>query len=384
MADLANQVAQMNTHSPSAVGDVVNTAVRLLALFIANRDDDYKKAAKDIGRLNLSAPQGNQFSVVSDKLKLGQLTRASFALSNAGIDFKTVGDKFIAVQESELAAARDALERTGIKLPKLAEPAREAVERAKREIASVLAEQGREAEPAASASSARAAAAVGGHMNPSDPDFGRVDAREHQTQKDQGGKEEKSQSEPERERAEEQREAPAQEPVGVPDGVDENSIPSIRGLVTAVMGGRYGNGDERREKLGQLYDPVQHEVNMQILGRDPVERSYTIADIEGASRGASHEAPSEQTHEGVSLGGAETRAASAEQPRVWEPGADFDPSELMAGDSCPDGGPQMDVTCAKWVPVPLQIARAHEAGEAIRALGRNEQTVDRDIPAREA
>ncbi|OCA93596.1 hypothetical protein ACU21_09280 [Actinobaculum suis] len=42
------------------------------------------------------------------------------------------------------------------------------------------------------------------------------------------------------------------------------SSPNLDALANAVLRGEYGNGDERRRRLGHLYQPVQDLVNRKL------------------------------------------------------------------------------------------------------------------------
>ena len=47
-------------------------------------------------------------------------------------------------------------------------------------------------------------------------------------------------------------------------GAGSSSGPNIDALADAVIRGDYGNGDERRRRLGGLYDAVQARVNQKL------------------------------------------------------------------------------------------------------------------------
>nr|DAM70826.1 MAG TPA: peptidoglycan hydrolase [Caudoviricetes sp.] len=59
----------------------------------------------------------------------------------------------------------------------------------------------------------------------------------------------------------------------------ENSVDnskSIEELAKEVIAGRYGNGEERKEKLGSLYNEVQKKVNEILKGNIPREKIYIV------------------------------------------------------------------------------------------------------------
>ncbi|MDO5722416.1 MAG: N-acetylmuramoyl-L-alanine amidase [Actinomycetaceae bacterium] len=59
--------------------------------------------------------------------------------------------------------------------------------------------------------------------------------------------------------------APAPKPTPAP-------TPNIDALADAVIRGEYGNGDERRRRLGNLYDQVQRRVNEKLAGKKPAPK----------------------------------------------------------------------------------------------------------------
>ena len=59
----------------------------------------------------------------------------------------------------------------------------------------------------------------------------------------------------------------------------ENSVDnskSIEELAKEVIAGRYGNGEERKQKLGYLYNEVQKKVNEVLNGNITSEKIYTV------------------------------------------------------------------------------------------------------------
>lgn len=59
----------------------------------------------------------------------------------------------------------------------------------------------------------------------------------------------------------------------------ENSVDnskSIEELAKEVIAGKYGNGEERKQKLGYLYDEVQKKVNEILKGNIPMEKIYIV------------------------------------------------------------------------------------------------------------
>lgn len=59
----------------------------------------------------------------------------------------------------------------------------------------------------------------------------------------------------------------------------ENSVDnskSIEELAKDVIAGRYGNGEERKQKLGSLYNEVQKKVNEILKGNIPREKIYIV------------------------------------------------------------------------------------------------------------
>ena len=59
----------------------------------------------------------------------------------------------------------------------------------------------------------------------------------------------------------------------------ENSVDnskSIEELAKEVIAGRYGNGEERKQKLGSLYNEVQKKVNEILKGNIKREKIYIV------------------------------------------------------------------------------------------------------------
>ena len=54
------------------------------------------------------------------------------------------------------------------------------------------------------------------------------------------------------------------------------AAPNIDALADAVIRGDYGNGDERRRKLGNLYNQVQARVNAKLAGNAPAKPTVNI------------------------------------------------------------------------------------------------------------
>lgn len=55
-----------------------------------------------------------------------------------------------------------------------------------------------------------------------------------------------------------------------------NNSQSIEELANEVIGGRYGNGEERKQKLGSLYNEVQKKVNEILKGNITSEKIYIV------------------------------------------------------------------------------------------------------------
>ena len=61
--------------------------------------------------------------------------------------------------------------------------------------------------------------------------------------------------------------------------------PNIDALADAVICGEYGNGEERRRKLGNFYDQVQARVNAKLTGHTPAPTPNIDALADAVIRG---------------------------------------------------------------------------------------------------
>ena len=59
------------------------------------------------------------------------------------------------------------------------------------------------------------------------------------------------------------------------------AAPNIDALADAVIRGEYGNGEERRRKLGNFYDQVQARVNAKLTGHTPAPTPNIDAKLTG-------------------------------------------------------------------------------------------------------
>lgn len=66
------------------------------------------------------------------------------------------------------------------------------------------------------------------------------------------------------------------------DKDDEKSGSKIDKYADAVISGKYGNGDDRKKKLGKYYDRIQNRVNQKLLGK---EKAASIAKKQGFKLG---------------------------------------------------------------------------------------------------
>ena len=66
------------------------------------------------------------------------------------------------------------------------------------------------------------------------------------------------------------------------------AAPNIDALADAVIRGEYGNGEERRRKLGNFYDQVQARVNAKLTGHTPAPTPNIDALADAVNRGCSY------------------------------------------------------------------------------------------------